>query len=227
MGRSSETTAAATGQTRPARSRARKDSRREATRLAILNKAEELIAEFGVDAVSLRQIGAAIGSANTNVVTYYFGSKAGLIKEIFAARLPRIESRRAELFAQLNQNGEGYSIDGLTDAQWRPLFELKNDKGRHSFAGFMNTLGRSAWVPALGHVDGAFPVTTEILRRLGEPFPKHAFQLYRTRLRVCTLMVTGALEHIDSAFPNDPVLSKAIFEDAVRMAAAAMKAPIE
>ncbi len=53
---------------RPATRRTRNDPRRAATRAAITETAETLFAEHGIDGVSLRQIGTAVGSANTSGV---------------------------------------------------------------------------------------------------------------------------------------------------------------
>ena len=58
----------------------RRDPRREATARALIEAAESLFGQAGVDGVSTRQIGAAIGSANTNVVAYHFGAKDALIE---------------------------------------------------------------------------------------------------------------------------------------------------
>ena len=79
------------------RQRRRSDSRREVTTLAIIEAAESLFAQQGVDAVSLRQIGSAIGARNTAVVLYHFGDKEALIEAILGHRLPSFERRRAEL----------------------------------------------------------------------------------------------------------------------------------
>lgn len=70
------------------------------TKEQILLAAERLIADHGVDGVSMRQIGAAIGSGNNSAVLYHFGSKEKLVEAIFEYRLPRLRERRAELIAE-------------------------------------------------------------------------------------------------------------------------------
>ena len=70
------------------------------TKEQILLAAERLIADHGVDGVSMRQIGAAIGSGNNSAVLYHFGSKEKLVEAIFEYRLPRLRERRAELVAE-------------------------------------------------------------------------------------------------------------------------------
>jgi AcrR family transcriptional regulator len=70
------------------------------TKEQILLAAERLIAEHGVDGVSMRQIGADVGSGNNSAVLYHFGSKENLVQAIFEYRLPRLRERRAVLIAQ-------------------------------------------------------------------------------------------------------------------------------
>jgi AcrR family transcriptional regulator len=70
------------------------------TKEQIVQAAERLFAEHGVDGVSLRQIGAAAGNANNSAVQYHFGSKEQLIRAIFEYRQPRIRERRALLIAE-------------------------------------------------------------------------------------------------------------------------------
>ena len=72
----------------------------KSTKEQILFAAERLIAAHGVDGVSMRQIGAAIGSGNNSAVLYHFGSKEKLVEAIFEYRLPRLRERRAELIAE-------------------------------------------------------------------------------------------------------------------------------
>ena len=70
------------------------------TKEQILLAAERLFADHGVDGVSMRQIGTAVGSGNNSAVLYHFGSKDNLVEAIFEYRLPRLRERRAELIAE-------------------------------------------------------------------------------------------------------------------------------
>lgn len=66
------------------------------TRTAIMEATLELFAEKGYEAVSIRQIAKA---ANTNIalISYYFGSKEGLFKEILISRLPLFHDRLMQI----------------------------------------------------------------------------------------------------------------------------------
>ncbi len=62
---------------------------------AVLDVAERLFAERGIDGVSLREIGKAAGSRNTGVAHYYFGDKQHLVDAIIARRSPSLHARRS------------------------------------------------------------------------------------------------------------------------------------
>jgi AcrR family transcriptional regulator len=70
------------------------------TKEQILAAAERMIADRGVDGVSMRQIGAAVGSGNNSAVLYHFGSKEKLVEAVFEHRLPGLRARRAELVVE-------------------------------------------------------------------------------------------------------------------------------
>ena len=57
------------------------------TRKALLEAAEQLFAQHGFEAVSVRHLATAAG-ANLSMVSYYFGSKEGLFEELIASRFP-------------------------------------------------------------------------------------------------------------------------------------------
>jgi AcrR family transcriptional regulator len=70
------------------------------TKEQIILAAERMIADHGVDGVSMRQIGTAVGSGNNSAVLYHFGSKEKLVQAIFEYRLPRLRERRAALIVE-------------------------------------------------------------------------------------------------------------------------------
>src|SRR4030095_7522120 len=137
--------------------RKRNDPRREVTRIALIEAAESLFAESGVEAVSTRQIGAAIGLLNSNVVAYYFGGKDALIQAVFRHRLPIIDDRRGELFAEMEAAGDSPTIAKLLRVFALPLFEQMNASGKHSFAGFLAGLERSGMAQARALVSKEYP----------------------------------------------------------------------
>jgi AcrR family transcriptional regulator len=105
------------------------------TKEQLVLAAERLIAEHGVDGVSMLQIGAAAGSANKSVVQYHFGSKDQLVQAIFEYRLPVVMRRRALLIAERGAPG----LRDLVECHVRAVLEQSElDGGRYQ--GFVTRL---------------------------------------------------------------------------------------
>jgi len=205
-------------------SRRRIDPRREATRVALIEAAESLIAEAGVEGTSTRRIGAAIGSHNTNVVAYHFGSKEVLIEEIYRYRLPGIDRRRGELLEQADAAGKGGDLAELVRLFALPWFEQTDSKGRHSFAGFLAGIERSGMIATRGQLVGAFPATEQVNARIASLLPQAARSLFNFRIRTVTAMILATLQMIDREERDDRAAAKQLFETSIVMAAAAMAA---
>jgi AcrR family transcriptional regulator len=95
----------------------------EATRELLMTTAERLFAVRGVEGVTLREIQVEAGQSNSSVITYHFGSKTGLVRDLIAFRYRTIDARRAVLLEEAR--ADGVSEDPLA-AVWlvvRPLIE--------------------------------------------------------------------------------------------------------
>lgn len=92
----------------------------------ILDAAERLFAERGVDGVSLRGV---MTEAGTNVaaVRYHFGSKDDLIRALIARHQPQIARRRMELLAVAEQKG---TVRAVAGAIVEPIVEVADSGGR-------------------------------------------------------------------------------------------------
>jgi AcrR family transcriptional regulator len=208
------------------KTRTRRDPRREATRIALIEKAEALIAKFGVDGVSTRQIGAAIGSANNNVVAYHFGSKEELITAIYHHRLPAIEARRAELLAELDREGRADNLFDLMQAIWRPLYEQTGEDGKHSYVAFLAGLARSGWAWTRYSLNQDYPVINAIVERLCPLLPLNVQPRLRERLIVTAAMIGNSLASMDALAGNTEE-AEAMFRELLLMATAALRATNE
>ncbi|MEV0294738.1 TetR family transcriptional regulator [Nocardia sp. NPDC050710] len=74
--------------------------RATATREAILSAAERLFAEYGVVAISNRQVSEAAGQGNNAAVGYHFGTKTDLVRAIVRKHTAPIEAHRMRLLAE-------------------------------------------------------------------------------------------------------------------------------
>ena len=90
----------------------------------LIDAAERLFAERGVDAVSVREI-TREASANVAAVHYHFGSKSALLRAVLDRTIQPLTARRAELLAaQLEASrGEPLTLEAILDAFLRPDLE--------------------------------------------------------------------------------------------------------
>lgn len=211
--------------TKPA-PRKRNDPRRETTKAALIEAAEELFAEKGVENVSLRQIGEAIGSDNNAVVTYYFGSKSGLLQAIYEYRVPLLEIRRDELLINADKSGKGEDIFTLLHCQWAPIFEQRNNNGKPSYASFLASLSHSTLV-SVTDLSQSYPRTREIVERLCRTANISRVLLWQ-RLRLISMMMTLAIQDAVDLERDGASLARshAIFADALQQGTAALVAPV-
>ncbi len=94
----------------------------ETTVRRLVDAAERLFAERGIDAVSLREINAAAGQRNSTALQYHFGDRAGLLKAVLAKHRPEIEARRHQLLDEYEARGlpQADALRSLAAALVRP-----------------------------------------------------------------------------------------------------------
>jgi AcrR family transcriptional regulator len=105
------------------------------TKEQIVLAAERLFAEHGIDGVSLRQIGAALGKGNGSAVQYHFGSKEALVQAIFEYRLPTLHERLDFLIAERRPD----DLRSWVACQLRAVLEQSEVRGS-SYSGFVAML---------------------------------------------------------------------------------------
>ena len=70
-------------------------SRSEVTKQALMRSAEKLIAERGIESVSIRDIVQAAGQKNESALQYHFGSLKGLVMALHTSRDLEVRARRS------------------------------------------------------------------------------------------------------------------------------------
>ena len=86
------------------------------TKERLIEAAERLFAEHGIDAVSLREINRASGAKNAIAVQYHFSDRAGVVRAILDKHLPDVESRRHAMLDQYEAERDAAAADGEADA---------------------------------------------------------------------------------------------------------------
>jgi AcrR family transcriptional regulator len=92
------------------------------TRELILDTAERLFAQHGHDNTSMRQITGAAG-VNLSAVNYHFGSKDGLVQEVFQRRVAALNKERLALLDTLERSADGQPLkpSQIVEAFFGPL----------------------------------------------------------------------------------------------------------
>ncbi len=107
-----------------------------ATKVAILNATERLVAVHGFGATSLRAITAAAG-VNLAAVNYHFATKDALILAMLNRRMKPLNEARLALLDRFEaEAGDGpVAVEKILEALFRPVLELiaRPSKGGRSF----------------------------------------------------------------------------------------------
>lgn len=204
---------------------ARKDERGAHARDAIVEAAESLFGEFGIDRVSLRQIGAAAGCANNFAVQYHFGDRETLIRAVFEKRLPDIERIREAMFARAEAEGRIGDPRSLAEILFRPSVEIRSASGARAYAAFLLSLSFSH--DGLGGrfttVSGLAPLAARAAELMRRAVPHVPDALLAQRLALGPALFIGSLFHRMRIAPG--IADELLIEDTLDMATAAITAP--
>src|SRR5262245_25019066 len=128
---------------------------RGAARLVIVEAAERLFAERGIEAVSLRDVNLAAGQRNHSAAQYHFGDRAGLIAAVFEARMTTINEHRHRLLAGLDQDDPLAALAGVLVA---PLV----DAVAATPSWYARFLARARWDTLAGDVLAEHPAGSSV-----------------------------------------------------------------
>jgi AcrR family transcriptional regulator len=98
----------------------------DSTKDRILAAAEELFARTGVARTSLRAI-TALARVNLAAVNYHFGSKDGLVEEVYRRRLEPLNRARLANLDRLEKRARKPSLEAILEAFMTPVASLARD----------------------------------------------------------------------------------------------------
>ena len=98
----------------------------------ILGAAEETFAQHGYTGTSLRQI-VERADVTQALVTYYFGSKDALFREVFLKRGREIAAKRLAALAVLRASGRQLSLEEVIAAYLKPALEMRRTREGRAF----------------------------------------------------------------------------------------------
>lgn len=113
-------------------------------RQRLMDASEQLFAEHGWNAVSIRTIVSAAG-VNLAALHYHFGSKEQLLSEIFTARAKPIAEERVRLLSQIDLDNAP-SLERILEAFLRPALTIGSDE-RFGGRAFVKLRARLATEP--------------------------------------------------------------------------------
>ncbi len=204
------------------------------TRGLILDTAEKLFAEQGIDAVSLRNITAQAG-VNLAAINYHFRSKDLLVQEVFARRIrPLNEERLALLENAESKAGVGpLQVEAVLRALFEPAIRLSSDPERGHI--FLRICGRIWSEPSLRTSQIFDDLFEELIARFGVAFRKAIpdlppeDMLWRTHFSVGAMlfvMTHGDILRKTSRGLCDPANVERAVAQMVHFTAAGMRAPV-
>src|SRR4051812_44617723 len=104
------------------------------THESLLDAAESLFSERGIEAASLRAITERAG-ANLAAVHYHFGSKQGLVRAVFSRRLTPLNEERLRRLARCEEGEAG--LEEVLHAFLEPALDMARDASHSPFGRLM------------------------------------------------------------------------------------------
>ena len=162
----------------------------------LLLAAERLIADGGVNGVSFREIAAAAGQKNHFAVQYHFGTRDGLVQAIFDHRMFEMEPIRERMLISAREADRLGDTGALVEIVYLPQLDLRDEDGRHSYAGFLSQYLMRARSERFGEFSSTTPPhLTETLTRLRQRLRHLPEAVAQRRLVSASLMFVHILAH--------------------------------
>ncbi|MBA2961085.1 MULTISPECIES: TetR/AcrR family transcriptional regulator [Ramlibacter] len=196
----------------------------------ILQAAERLFSERGIDAVSLREITSAAG-VNSAAAHYHFGSKEAVLEELFTLRARPIAQMREQLLRDLTLDRHGRpKLEDVLRAFLRPAFDALHTPNGVAFTMLRARMAFEREEVRRAALGKAFNASSAMaLQALAQALPKLEPKELYWRFHfvmgamVYTMAAPGRIESISHGDidTSDP---EAALEHLVRFAAAGLRA---
>jgi AcrR family transcriptional regulator len=201
------------------------------TRIKIMEAAERLFAERGIDAVALREIAVAADQANNTAVQYHFGTKERLVYEIFKYRTNMFEAHRAAMLERAERAGRLMDARVLLEILCLPHLSISDESGAHPYSAFLAQYLTRSRADDIRHPYDDPEVLMPALRRVRQLIVERVHyvppRLLRLRVSLCKLMFLNMLMRRDSGFPriDEDISLRRLVDDTLVQMTAALTAP--
>ena len=205
------------------------------TKQTILDTAERLIAEKGIDAASLRSI-TSEAHVNLAAVHYHFGSKEALVEKVFERRVTPLNTRRLQMLTAAEEcaGDDQLEVEDVLRALIAPAMRLYQQEGCEGRR-FMQMCGR-IYSEQAGYVQRIFDnLFAEIVARFVVAFRRalpevpEADRAWRIHFCVGAMIHTMSDSDRLKRFSNgmcDPSDTEATIEQMVQFCAAGLRADV-
>lgn len=189
-----------------------KDNRDAKT--AMIEVAEKLIGERGLDDVSMRDVATAAGQRNNSAVQYHFGSRDGLILQVLRRRLVALDAERQKRLAAADEQGLGADLSTLVQVLFEPIVELLRAQPEATYyARFLQRVG-PVMAPGIPEAD-LRTATDDVVVRLIDVLSHLPRRVAFERIDLATQMFTGALAVYEDRRDARNTVVNTRFEDVV------------
>lgn len=201
------------------------------TRVKIIEAAETLFADRGIDGVALREIATAAEQGNNTAVQYHFGTKEALVYAIFEYRTTMFEPLRKAMLERAEAAGMLGDARTLLEIMCLPHLTICDENGRHPYSAFLAQYLTRSRAEGIRHPYDDPEVPVPALRRVRELIVERvryvpAVEL-RLRVGLCKLMFLNMLMRRDSGFPrfDHGLTLDALVDDTLAQMTVALTAP--
>lgn len=172
----------------------------------LLDAAEKLFAEQGIEATSARAINAAAGLSPA-ALHYHFGNKDKIVAEVLLRRVGALNERRLAMVDDAQRDGVVLDVYKLAEIFVLPLADLAlaDEKVGQAYARFLSRLYTERATLTVQFFEQNFVDTIELFDRLiGEAVPGLPIDEVRMRRIITVESAVHYLAHICEIFENEP-----------------------
>ena len=165
-------------------------SRSASVRSRLIEVAERLFAEQGIDTVSLNQIAKAANQRNSMVIQYHFGSKTALLQAIAERRMQEVNARRLELLGRIDGSNRLLDLRKVAEAMVLPFAAHLSHEGGSYYIRFIAQLYSDPRLEFFtlmkGRYDSGMRQTGRVVREILSEMPRDAV---KHRLALVTTLI--------------------------------------
>ena len=162
-------------------------ARGDAARGALVESAERLFAERGIEGVSLRDVSKAAGQRNNSAAQYHFDDRQGLVAAVYEHRMQHVDARRHAYLAT-----HDHDVRGLVEATVIPLLDVVAETD----GWYARFLARTRWDPIAWEVLQSLSTSTSfetVVRGLNRELAHLPRPIRRHRIDQLLTLVLGTL----------------------------------